>query len=127
MDEAGEAGERAENEQDAAKDMGKCDVIAHKRGREGAKGHLVGDEVEHGAHIHQEIDAFITEKGTQEDPDHIEPLGMVGVAPMFYTLYEVHDGIVLGKKKSFLLNIQKIAELPRIIHQTNLHDNEMFM
>jgi hypothetical protein len=30
-------------------------------------------------------------------------LGVVGVAPMFYTLYEVHDGIVLSMK-----NVQKI-------------------
>jgi hypothetical protein len=62
--------------------------------------------VEHRPHIHQEIDSLIAEKGTQEYPDHIEPLGVVGVAPMFYTLYEVHDGIVLSKKKSFTLNIR---------------------
>jgi hypothetical protein len=86
--------------------MGECDIIAHEHGGEGAKGHLVGDEVEHGTHIHQEIDSFITEKGAKEYPDYIEPLRVVGVAPMFYTLYEVHDGIVLNNKKSFTLNIR---------------------
>ena len=90
LDEAGEAGQNPEDQQDATKDMRKGDVVAHEHGGEGAKGHPVGDEIEHSAHIHEEIDSLITEKGSQGNPDQIQPLGMMGIAPVFNTLYEVH-------------------------------------
>jgi hypothetical protein len=89
--------------------MGECDVVAHEHGGKRPKRHLVGDEAEHLAHIHQEIDSLITEKDPEEDSDYIQPLGMMGVAPVFYTLYEVHDGSILSKKMSFQLNIRTFS------------------
>jgi hypothetical protein len=90
LDEAGESGQGAKDEQDTAEDLRKGDIIAHEHGGERAKGHPVGDEIEHSAHIHEEIDSLITEKGSQGNPDQIQPLGMMGIAPVFNTLYEVH-------------------------------------
>ena len=95
LDDTGKAGEDAKDEKDAAEDVGEGDIVAHEHGGEGAKGHPVVDEIEHGPHIHQEIHALITEKDTEEYSYGIEPLGMVGVTPMFHTLNEIHNGIVL--------------------------------
>ena len=100
LDQAGEAGQGAENQQDSAKDLRKGDIIAHEHGGERAKRHPVGDEIEHSAHIHQEVDSFITEKGAQGNPDQIEPLGMMGIAPVFNTLYEVHMASFKVKEKA---------------------------
>jgi hypothetical protein len=70
--------------------MREGNIIAHEHRGERAKGHSVAHEVERTAHIHQEIDSLIAEKGSQDNPDQIEPLGMMGIAPVFNALYEVH-------------------------------------
>lgn len=90
LDQAGKARQGAQDEQDTAKDLRKGDIIAHEHGGEGAKGHTVGNEVEHRAHIHQKVDSLITKKGSQGNPDQIEPLGMMGIAPVFNALYKIH-------------------------------------
>jgi hypothetical protein len=102
IDETGEAGEHSQDEQDTTEEVGECHIVAHQHGAEGTKGHAVGDQVEHRAHVHEEVNAFIAEEGAEEDAHYIEPLGMMGVTPVFYTLYEVHIASFLGDGKSYL-------------------------
>jgi hypothetical protein len=42
------------------------------------------------AQVHEKINTLVTEKGAEEDAHYIEPLGVMSVTPVFYTLYNIH-------------------------------------